>query len=62
MTLAGFWAGGEGGTTPRAETRRRSVARILSYIYFYGVLLDYYDEHGVIPDFTLKARVLSERD
>lgn len=30
--------------------------------YFYGVLLDYYDEHGVIPDFTLKARILSERD
>lgn len=30
--------------------------------YFYGVLLDYYDEHGAIPDFTLKARVLSSRE
>jgi len=29
--------------------------------YFYGVLLDYFNEHGVIPDFELKARVLSER-
>lgn len=29
--------------------------------YFYGLLLDYYNEHGVVPEFTLKARVLSER-
>jgi hypothetical protein len=27
--------------------------------YFYGILLDYYNEHGVIPDFTLKVRILS---
>ena len=24
---------------------------------FYGVLLDYFDEHGVIPDFELKAKM-----
>lgn len=24
--------------------------------YFYEVLLNYFNEHGVIPDFTLKAR------
>ena len=29
--------------------------------YFYGVLLNYFNEHGVIPDFKLKAAVLSER-
>lgn len=29
--------------------------------YFYGVLLDYFHEHGVIPTFELKAKVLSER-
>ncbi len=30
--------------------------------YFYGVLLNYFDQHGEIPDFELKAKVLSERD
>lgn len=29
--------------------------------YFYGLLLKYFDEHGSIPDFELKAKVLSER-
>jgi hypothetical protein len=30
--------------------------------YFYGVLLNYFNEHGVIPDFELKAKILSSRD
>ena len=29
--------------------------------YFYGVLLDYFNEHGEIPDFELKAKTLSDR-
>ena len=29
--------------------------------YFYERLLSYFDEHGVIPDFELKAKVLSDR-
>ena len=29
--------------------------------YFYGVLLRYFNDHGEIPDFELKAKVLSER-
>ena len=27
--------------------------------YFYGVLLDHFDQHGTIPDFSLEKKVAS---
>lgn len=30
--------------------------------HFYGILLNHFHEYGVIPEFELKAKTLSEKD
>jgi hypothetical protein len=43
----------------RAIDQNPDAARDRDYIY--QVLLDYYDEHGVIPQFTLEKRKFEVR-